>query len=108
LWIDYQGGRVYEGTRWHNMQVGELPVALLVRDGAAIPHADLAQSTDEIDWHSLELKVFSARAEAAEGLICLPEDGELHTLRLERAKDGFALEGDALGGRVAWRVVPSA
>jgi alpha-D-xyloside xylohydrolase len=108
LWIDYQGGRVYEGTRWHNMQVGELPVALLVRDGAAIPHADLAQSTDEIDWHSLELKVFSARAEAAEGLICLPEDGELHPLRLERAKDGFALEGDALGGRVAWRVVPSA
>jgi alpha-D-xyloside xylohydrolase len=106
FWIDYQGGRVYEGTRWHNMQVGELPVALLVRDGAVIPHAYLAQSTGEIDWHSLELKVFSARATAVKGLVCLPEDGELHALRLERANDGFALEGDALQGRVAWRVVP--
>jgi alpha-D-xyloside xylohydrolase len=79
---------------------------MLIRDGAAIPHADLAQSTGEIDWHSLELKVFCARAEGAEGLVCLPEDGELHTLRLERADDGFALEGDALQGRIAWRVVP--
>jgi methylenetetrahydrofolate reductase (NADPH) len=48
------------------MQVGELPVVLLVRDGAAIPHANLAQSTGEIDWHSLELKMFCARAEVAE------------------------------------------
>jgi alpha-D-xyloside xylohydrolase len=79
---------------------------MLIRDGAAIPHADLAQSTGEIDWHSLELKVFCARAEGAEGLVCLPEDGELHALRLERADDGFALEGDALQGRIAWRVVP--
>jgi alpha-D-xyloside xylohydrolase len=81
---------------------------MLVRDGTAIPHADLAQSTDEIDWHSLELKVFCARATAAEGLVCLPEDGELHTLRLERANDGFALQGDELQGRVGWRVVPPA
>jgi len=105
-WIDYQDDKVYEGARWHDMQVGELPVVMLIRDGAAIPHADLAQSTGEIDWHSLELKVFCARADGAEGLVCLPEDGELHALRLERADDGFALEGDALQGRVAWRVVP--
>ena len=105
-WIDYQDDKVYEGARWHDMQVGELPVVMLIRDGAAIPHADLAQSTGEIDWHSLELKVFCARADGAEGLVCLPEDGELHALGLERADDGFALEGDALQGRVAWRVVP--
>ena len=105
-WIDYQSGKVYEGARWHRMRAGELPVALLVRDGAAIPHADLAQSTDEIDWYSLELKVFCARAEVAEGLVCLPENGELHALRVEGANDGFALEADALQGRVAWRVVP--
>lgn len=104
-WIDYQSGKVYEGARWYNMQVGELPVALLVRDGAAIPHADLAQSTGEIDWYSLELKVFCARAEAAEGLVCLPEYGELHALRLEGANDRFPVEADALQGRVALRVV---
>jgi len=106
-WIDYQGGRIYEGVRWHSMRAGELPVVMLVRDGAAIPHAELAQSTGEIDWHSLELKVFCARAEAAEGLICLPEDGELQALRLERTNDGFALEEDALQNRVAWSVVSS-
>ena len=107
-WIDYQGGRVYEGARWHSMRAGRLPVVMLARDGSAIPHADLAQSTGGIDWHSLELRVFCARAEGAEGLVCLPEDGELRALRLERANDVFALERDALRGRVAWRVVPSA
>ena len=95
-------------ARWHRMRAGRLPVVMLVRDGAAIPHADLAQSTGEIDWHSLELKVFCAQAEAAEGLVCLPEDGELHTLRVERSNNGFALEGDALRRRVAWRVLPCA
>jgi alpha-D-xyloside xylohydrolase len=107
-WIDYQDDKVYEGARWHNMQTGMVPVIMLVRDGAAIPHADLAQSTREIDWHSLQLKVFCARAEATEGLICLPEDSELHALRLKRTNAGFALEGDALQGRVAWRIVSSA
>ena len=81
---------------------------MLVRDGAAIPHADLAQSTGEIEWHSLDLKVFAAREEAAQGLVCLPEDDELHTLHLKRDSDGFALEGESLQGRVAWRVLSSA
>ena len=107
-WIDYQDGKAYEGARWHSMRPGEVPMVMPARDGAAIPHAELAQSTGEIDWSSLEMKVFSSRARAAEGLVCLPEDGELHALRLERANDGFVLVGDALQGRVAWKVVPSA
>ena len=81
---------------------------MLVRDGAAIPRADLAQSTGEIEWHSLELKVYVARAETAEGLICLPEDDELHSLRLERDSDGFALEEESLQGKLAWRIRSSA
>jgi alpha-D-xyloside xylohydrolase len=91
-WIDYQDDKVYEGARWRSMRDGQLPVVMLLRDRAAIPHAGPTQSTGEIDWHSLELKVFCVRAEAAEGLICLPEDGELHALRLERANNEFALE----------------
>jgi alpha-D-xyloside xylohydrolase len=87
------------------MRDGQLLVVMIVRDGAAIPHAGPAQSMGEIDWHLLELRVFCVRAEAAEGLTCLPEDGGLHALRLERANNEFALEGDALQGRVAWRVV---
>jgi hypothetical protein len=45
---------------------------MLVRDGVVIPRADLSQSTSEIEWHSLELKVFAARAETAEGLYAFP------------------------------------
>jgi alpha-D-xyloside xylohydrolase len=107
-WIDYQDGRVYEGARWHNIRAGRVPVVMLVRDGSAIPHADLAQSTGEIDWRSLELKVFCARTTVAEGLICLPEGGELHALRLKRVNDEFVLEGDALQSSIAWRIVSSA
>jgi alpha-D-xyloside xylohydrolase len=48
------------------------------------------------------------RGSAAEGLVCLPEDGELHHVRLKHDSDGFALEGDPLHGRVAFRIVHSA
>jgi hypothetical protein len=43
--------------------------------------------------------------QVAEGFVCLPEDGELHALRLGRSDNGFHLEGDELRGRVALRVV---
>jgi alpha-D-xyloside xylohydrolase len=108
LWTDYQTEKTYEGARWHHITAGEVPVVMLVRDGAAIPRAELSQSTGEIDWHSLELKVFAAGAEAAEGLVCLPADGGLRTLRLERNNDGFALEGGSPQGGVAWRILSSA
>ena len=75
----------------------------LVREGAAIPHVGLAQSTDGIDWSQIELRVYGARS-SAEGLFCLPEDGELLSLNLEREGEGFALREDPSGGRVDWRV----
>lgn len=46
VWIDYQTHKEYEGTRWHRLHAGEIPILLLVRAGAVIPHAPLAQSTD--------------------------------------------------------------
>jgi len=104
-WVDYQGGRTCEGDRWHHISAGELPVIMLVREGATIPRVELAQSTDRIDWSEVELAVFGGGAPTAEGLVCLPGDGELHRLRLERDGEGFALEGDPLRGRVAFRVV---
>lgn len=71
--------------------------------GAAIPHAGLAPCTDRIDWREIELRVYGTGS-SAEGLLCLPEDGELHRLRLKRGESGFALREDPLDGRVAWRV----
>jgi alpha-D-xyloside xylohydrolase len=104
LWIDYESDRVYEGARWHPIGAGEVPAVVLVRDGAAIPRARLAQSTTWIDWREIELAAFGAEASSAEGLFCLPEDGELHVLHLERTQSGFSLRSDPLRGRVEWKV----
>lgn len=103
-WTDYGSGEVYEGTRWHHIQAGEIPAVMLVRDGAAIPHARLAQSTAEMDWREIELRVFGAESPAAEGLFCLPADDVLHELRLEREGMGFELREDPLRGRVRWKI----
>jgi alpha-D-xyloside xylohydrolase len=103
LWGDYQSGETYEGARWHHVHAGEVPVVMLVRDGAAIPHARLAQSTEHIEWDEIELKVFGA-GDSAEGYYCHPEDCGLHVLRLVRRSDGFELEEDPLGGRVNWTI----
>jgi alpha-D-xyloside xylohydrolase len=102
-WYDYQDGDSYEGGRWHRIAAGDLPVILLVRSGAAIPHVELAQSTDRIDWSEIELSVFGP--EAAEALLCLPDEGTLHRLRLERDGERFVLEDDPFEGEVAFAVV---
>jgi alpha-D-xyloside xylohydrolase len=104
LWIDYESGGIYEGVRWHTIGAGEVPAVVLVRDGAAIPRARLAQSTTWIDWREIELAAFGAEASSAEGLFCLPEDGDLHVLHLERTQSGFSLRSDPLRGRIEWKV----
>jgi alpha-D-xyloside xylohydrolase len=103
LWSDYQGGETYEGARWHHLHAGKVPVVMLVREGAAIPHARLAQSTGRIEWGEIELRVFGT-GDSAEGYFCHPEEGVLHDLRLLRGGDGFYLSEDPLGGRVDWRI----
>jgi alpha-D-xyloside xylohydrolase len=103
LWTDYQSGESYEGARWHHLTAGEVPAVMLVREGAAIPHAGLAQSTGRIDWGEIELMVFGT-GDTATGYFCNPEDGELRVLRLARGADGFALREDPTYGRVNWRV----
>jgi alpha-D-xyloside xylohydrolase len=81
-------------------------LVLLAKDGAAIPHIKLAQSTSEMDWREIELVIFSVETSAAEGLLCLPEEGQLHALRLEQKgeENGFVLTEDPLQRRVDWRI----
>jgi len=105
LWTDYQSGETYEGNTWHHISAGEVPVVVLVRQGTAIPHAKLAQSTDWIDWQEIELVVFgSEKTSSAEGSVYLPEDGEVHRLHLEREEDEYELIDDPLQGRVEWKI----
>jgi alpha-D-xyloside xylohydrolase len=77
---------------------------MLVKEGAAIPHIQLAQSTDEMDWQEIELVVFSVESASAEGYVYLPEDDSVHRLRLEREENGYELTEDPLEGRVEWKV----
>ncbi len=104
-WIDYQTGRAY-APGWHRIESGAVPAIILVRDGAALPHAALAQSTKDIDWTKLELRVFATpAAKTAAALVYLPGDKHPAALALARAADGrFRLSADPLADRVQWTV----
>jgi alpha-D-xyloside xylohydrolase len=102
-WIDYQTRRSYPGG-WHFVESGEIPIVVLVREGAALPHARLAQSTNAIDWTQLELAVFATRAASARGLVALPGDGRLHEVALTRQGNSYTLSNDPLRGKVTWTV----
>jgi alpha-D-xyloside xylohydrolase len=102
-WIDYQTGQVYS-SGWHSIEAGEIPIVVLVRDGAVIPHIQLAQSTAFMDWSSLELVVYTAVEKTAQGLVCLPSDQQLHQLTLTSKGDGFELASDPLAGKVKWTI----
>jgi alpha-D-xyloside xylohydrolase len=102
-WIDYQTGKVYSGG-WNEITAGDIPAVILVRDGAAIPHIKLAQSTASMDWSNLELVVYAADSKTAQALVCLPSELKLHRLSLTQQADQFRLAGDPLSSKVTWTI----
>lgn len=84
-WIDYQTEKVYEGG-WHRIEAGSLPIIMLVRDGSVLPHLKLAQSTAEMDWSKMNLKVYNADKKQAEGLVCLPADNRIQVVKVDCGK----------------------
>jgi alpha-D-xyloside xylohydrolase len=98
-WIDYQSGKSFAGG-WHNIPAGQIPVVMLVREGAVIPQMKPAQSTSLLDWSHLEMVVYAAAAQSARGLVCLPADNVLHPVEAARRNGAFALVGDPLAGKV--------
>jgi alpha-D-xyloside xylohydrolase len=97
-WVDYQTGRTYGGG-WHAIQAGAIPVVMLVREGAVLPHIKLAQSTKDMDWSNLDLVVYATSAPSAQGLVCLPSDNVLHRITLPRGAGKYALAVNPLAGR---------
>lgn len=59
-WVDYQTGAVYEGQQWLTIQAGQIPIIMLVRAGAAIPHVEAALTTDHIDWEQVSFTAYTA------------------------------------------------
>ena len=102
-WIDYQTGKVYTGG-WNSIKVGKIPVVMLVRDGAVIPHIKLAQSTMDMDWSSLELVAFASDAQKAQGLVCLPSDNVLHEILLMAKAKDYSLVNDPFAGKVKLKI----
>ena len=98
-WIDYQNGRVFRGGQWQEIAPGIIPVVLLVRDHAVIPHLAIAQSTSAMRWTDIELRVFSSDDSLAAGSVALPA-GAVYPVRVERGR----LLDDPLRGQVRWRV----
>ena len=78
-WIDYQSGAVYEGG-YQTIAAGRIPAIILVRDGSLIPHAPLAQRTDQIDWNQIELKAYRADAQQCSGLLFKPGDTTVESI----------------------------
>ena len=99
-WIDYQTGKLYSGG-WRKIEAGSIPVVMLVRDGAVIPQMEPAQSTAALDWSKLDMVVYAAHAQAAQGLVCLPSDNVLHPVEAARRNGTFALASDPLQGKAA-------
>ena len=105
-WIDYQSGKVYSAG-WHHIAVGEIKVVMLVREGAAIPHAKLAQSTKDIDWSEIDLVVYAKDATKALAKVALPQDNALKSLSLSTKGGRFVVDSNPFGRGVKFNVVRS-
>jgi alpha-D-xyloside xylohydrolase len=97
-WIDYQTGKLYPAG-WHRIEAGRIPIVMLVREGAVIPQMQAALSTSRLDWSKLEMVVYAAGAQNAQGLVCLPSDNVLRKVDATRRGGGFALAADPLAGK---------
>lgn len=104
-WMDYQTGKVYN-SGWNMIDAGKIPVIMSVREGAIIPHIKLAQSTQNMDWTSLELKVYGEGVGQATGLVCLPSDQILKQVSVVQKAGKAELDSDPFAGKVRFKVSP--
>ncbi|HEX9825174.1 MAG TPA: alpha-xylosidase, partial [Flavobacteriaceae bacterium] len=102
-WIDYQTGKVYN-KGWHTIKAGDIPIIVLVKDGTVIPHIKLAQSTKDMDWSNIELKVYAADATQAKGKLYLPNDSGLHELILDKSGSGFILKNNPVSQKTNFKI----
>ena len=72
-WIDYQSGKVYS-SGYQEIEAGDIPCVILVRDGSLIPHVPVAQSTNLIEWDKMTLTPYKADAKECTGYIFRPGD----------------------------------
>ena len=82
-WVNYQSHKSYSGGQWYNIEAGEIPMIIMVRSGAVIPHANIAQSTSDIDFSDIRLTRYG-QSETYTGKLCLPTDNILHNITIDK------------------------
>lgn len=102
-WIDYQTGKVYN-KGWHAIKAGNIPIIILIKDGAVIPHIKLAQSTKNMNWDEIELKIYADDATQAKGKLYLPNDPKLHELILDKEGTLFKLKNNSLSQKINFKI----
>ena len=102
-WIDYQTKKVYEGG-WHKIKAGEVPIVVLVRDGSAIPHIALAQSTKDMDWSKLTLKVFASdKTTSAKAKVFLPNGDLVQEITVSKNGNSFDVATNPLTAKTTFK-----
>jgi alpha-D-xyloside xylohydrolase len=101
-WIDYQTGKEYSGG-WHCIKAGEIPVVVLVKDGTVIPHIKLAQSTMNMDWSRIRLKVFSTTG-TARGVLYTPGADKLEMLEVRLEGSHYRITEDPFDGDILFEI----
>lgn len=103
-WIDYQTNKVYE-EGWHTIEAGDIPIIVLVKNGSVIPHIKLAQSTQDMDWSKLKLKVYAAKGtNSATGKVYLPEGDALQTISVSKKGNNFEMAKNPLSGKTTFNI----
>src|SRR5574344_31931 len=100
-WIDYHDGKVYN-SGWNTIKAGTLPIIMLVRDGSVLPHIKLAQSTSEMDWSKINLKVYCVEKKSAEGQLFLPSDSKTQSIKVNYEQGKPVLSGNVTGTKVSF------
>jgi alpha-D-xyloside xylohydrolase len=102
-WIDLQSGNVY-AAGWNKIKAGAIQAVILIREGTVLPQINLVQSTMDMDWSKIELKVYATDSEMVKGLVCLPSDNTLHQITLEKKDEKFELTKNPLAGKVEFKI----
>jgi alpha-D-xyloside xylohydrolase len=89
-WINYFTQAVYEGNQWITIESGDIPGILLARYGSIIPHIELAQSTEWMDWNKISLKIYSDE-QSSSGLFYDPSTKEMIALSADKNKKEWLL-----------------
>lgn len=96
-WIDYQTGKVYAGSCWHDVEAGDIPVVIMVRNGTLIPHIPLAQSTDHLDWNAIQFVKYGVETTSWHGYYYNPVEKQMYELeQMEHETDAKMIPVDIL------------